>query len=130
MKKSIILFTIFLSSFAFAKTPLDTKNLPTTVTIDYFLEACTVVGETEYGMIHNFDCETYIYGVLDTLAVTKSNLKNPLVCLPKNIAPWQVYEIISAYPIKQARNSAATPLIIQVLSTKYPCHKAAQRKTE
>ena len=121
MKKITFLITFFLSVSTFAKTPLESKNPPAKVTLDYFLEACTVVGETQFGMIPNFDCESYIYGVLDAHAATQSNLKKPQVCIPKNIAPWQVYEIVSAAPIKPSEHQTAAPTIIKALSEKYPC---------
>lgn len=83
MKKLTFLITVFFSASAFAKTPLDSKNPTATVTLDYFLEACTVVGETQFGMIPNFDCESYIYGVLDTYAATQTKLKKPQLCIPQ-----------------------------------------------
>lgn len=121
MKKLTFLITVFFSASAFAKTPLDSKNPPAVVTLDYFLEACTVVGETQFGMIPNFDCESYIYGVLDTYAATQTKLKKPQVCIPQNIAPWQVYETVLASSIKPSVYQAAAPAIIKALSEKYPC---------
>lgn len=121
MKKITFFITVFFSASTFAKTPLDSKNPPVVVTLDYFLEACSVVSETQFGMIPNFDCESYIYGVLDAYAASQSNLKKPQVCIPKNIAPWQVYEIVLASSIKPSEHQVAAPVIIKVLSEKYPC---------
>lgn len=121
MRKIMPIFALLLSTTTFAQSPLDTKNSPAVVTIDYFLEACSVIGDTQYGMIPNFDCESYIYGILDTVAATKNSLKKPLACLPKNIAPWQVYEIITTQPIQQNRNNPAATFILKTLGEKYPC---------
>lgn len=121
MRKIMCIFVLLLSTTSFARTPLDTKNAPAIITIDYFLEACSVIGDTEYGMIPNFDCESYIYGILDTVAATKNSLKKPLACFPKNIAPWQVYEMITTQPIQQNRNNPAATFILKTLGEKYPC---------
>lgn len=109
---------LLMSLPALAATPLDTKRPRETVTVDFLLEACSVVGETAYGMIPHFDCETYLYGVLDTAAAGPQ----PLACVPAGTAPWQVYETLQAAPLDDAqRGEPAAPWVLAQLREEFPC---------
>ena len=50
----------------FAANPSDTKYPRQSVSVEYLYETCSVVGGTAGGLIPFFDCESYVYGVLDT----------------------------------------------------------------
>lgn len=120
--KHLAIILLFSCSLAHATTPLDKRHKRESVTIDYLFESCTVIGETSGGMIPFFDCESYLYGVLDSHLAIRASLKpNAQACFPANIAPWQVYEkILAAIPQEQWGNPAA-PLIIEALRVSYPC---------
>jgi hypothetical protein len=103
---------------AAAATPLDTKRPRETVTVDFLLEACSVVGETAYGMIPHFDCESFLYGVLDTAAAAPQ----PLACVPAGTAPWQVYELLLAEDVADARRGEpAAAYVLERLRSAFPC---------
>ena len=99
-----------------AATPLHTKNKHQVVTYDFLMEACTVVGETAYGMLPHFDCESYLYGVLDAHAA----LKAPKVCAPGTLPAWKLYQDLLEVPRGQW-NRPAAQLIVKTLARKYPC---------
>jgi hypothetical protein len=101
---------LFGTALAQAGTPLHTKNKHQVVTYDFLMEACTVVGETANGMLPHFDCESYLYGVLDAHAA----LKAP--ALPA----WKLYQELITVPRGQW-NRPAAQLIVKILARKYPC---------
>lgn len=117
MLASVTWFALLGASYVYAVSPIETKHPKQWVSGDFFMEACAVVGETAHGMIPHFDCESYIYGVVDALSVTRS-----LPCLPKQLAPWQVYEaVLSLSPSSAALQQHAATLIFSALRKKYPC---------
>ncbi|SDH31170.1 Uncharacterized conserved protein YecT, DUF1311 family [Pseudomonas flavescens] len=122
MKLAAILMLIAVSSAANAITPLDTRNKHETITLDYFMEACTVIGETGSGLISHFDCDSYLYGIMDTQRVLNASLPPAQrACIPEQLAPWQLYEQIgSAIPDNEWSKLAAPP-ITRLLRQKYPC---------
>lgn len=115
------LFLMLFSTTLYAITPLDIKHKRETVTLDYFLEACTVIGETSGGMIPHFDCESYLYGVLDGYSAVREQLPvKERACFPKAIAPWQVYELMQKQIVVDG-HKPAVQVILESLRTKYPC---------
>jgi hypothetical protein len=109
-------------AIAHAQTPLDTRHKRESVTLDFFLEACTVVGKTAYGKIPHFDCESYIYGVLDSqLAGRASSTGAARTCFPAPIAPWEVYRELDTTITSGQRKQPAADVIVGVLRKKYPC---------
>lgn len=117
VSSALVCLALLNGPYAHAVGPTDTKHPKQLVSGDFFMEACTVVGETAHGMIPHFDCESYIYGVLDALSLSRS-----LPCLPKQLAPWQVYEaLLSSSPSSAARQHHAAALIVSALGKKYPC---------
>jgi hypothetical protein len=104
-----------------AATPLDRKAPRETVTVDFLLEACSVVGETAHGMIPHFDCESYLYGVLDAQAALAANSGGASTCVPETLAPWQVYEVLLAAPIPEARRGEPAALLILERLRAGPC---------
>ena len=122
MKFILTFFILFPTSVLHAETPLDKKQPRHTVTIDYLLESCTVIGETAGGMIPYFDCESYIYGVLDSYLAARDSVKqNERACFPENIAPWEVYNELLSAPAPKNGSKPAAPCIIDILQKKYPC---------
>lgn len=118
---SVTLFWLFISASTYALDPLETKNKREMVTGQFLMEACTVVGETARGMIPYFDCESYIYGVLDSILSRRlSPSQSSQACIPKSIAPWEVYAELVNTPRSQW-NQSAVDLIATTLSKKYPC---------
>ncbi len=110
---------------AMALNPTETKYPHKDVTIDFLYEACSSVGETGSGKIRFFDCESYVYGVLDSYLAVKPFL--PLkyrACFPQKIAPWQVLEEVRPLVLKYdpvTDSAIAGVAIIQALRVKYPC---------
>ena len=101
---------------------MDTRYKRESVTLDFFLEACAVVGKTAYGKIPHFDCESYIYGVLDAqLASRGSSTGTARTCFPERIAPWEVYKELDAPITASERKQPAADFIISVLRKKHPC---------
>lgn len=129
---------------AAAATPLETRHSRETITLEFLMEACSVVGETEFGMVPNFDCESFLYGVIDThAALDASRGDAQRTCAAHGIAPWQLYALVddefdddgeTVHPpgldtddpprVRIARerwNGPAAPLLVEVLEAAYPC---------
>jgi len=103
-----------------AATPLDTRHPRETVTVDFLLEACSVVGETAHGMIPHFDCESWLYGLLDTQAARPAGART--VCAPADLAPWQAYEKLWTAPLADARRGEpAAVWVLEQLQSAWPC---------
>jgi hypothetical protein len=109
---------------AFASDPSETRNPRETVTIDFLYEACSVVGETAHGTIPYFDCESYVYGVLDSyLALRDSMPQARRACFPRDIAPWRVLEDARPYVFEARHAETAAVAIMDALRQKYPCDR-------
>jgi hypothetical protein len=122
MKYLVAIILLVSCTMANAITPLDTRHKRESVTVDYLLESCAVIGETAGGMIPFFDCESYLYGVIDSHLAVRALLKpKQQACFPADIAPWQVYEDIQQFIPQSLWHKPAAPLIIEALRTKYPC---------
>lgn len=119
-----ILTVLMLSvSIASATNPSETRNPRRQVTVDGLYEACGVVGETAYGDIPYFDCESYVYGVLDAyLALRDSIPKEKRACFPADIPPWKVLEIAHSLILGKDSGKIAGPALIEELRKRYPCH--------
>jgi hypothetical protein len=122
MKHLTLTVAALVSTGGMAATPLDSRNPQQVITVDYFLEACSVIGETAYGMVPHFDCETYIYGVLDANQAVNAILPaTERVCLPATLAPWQVYEALPAPDNATSGKENAAIFVINSLRKAYPC---------
>lgn len=109
-----------------AHTPLDGQRKRESISLDYLMEACAVVGQTAGGMIPYFDCESYIYGILDAeLAASSSHGQGRGVCVPVGLAPWEVYRNIGKGIPRSLWSKPAAPLIIQFLRRNHPCTGAS-----
>lgn len=116
------IFAVLLCTSAAAATPLESRHARQAVTLEFLFEACTVIGETAYGMIPHFDCETYLYGVLDAhLAVRDSLPAAEQSCFPAQLAPWQVYEQLLSVDTQTMRQKPAASGILEILKQRYPC---------
>jgi hypothetical protein len=105
-----------------AQTPLDTRHKRESVTLDFFLEACTVIGKTAHGKIPHFDCESYLYGVLDAQLAARGSLHGAArTCFPERIAPWEVYKELDTPITAGQRTQPAADFIVSALRKKYPC---------
>ena len=106
---------------ALAATPLDTRHARETVTLDYLMESCTVVGETAHGMVPHFDCESFLYGVIDTVAALPADGAAAPHCVPAALAPWQVYGRIGDRIPRERWNEPAARLLVELLRREFPC---------
>ena len=105
-----------------SKTPLDTRQSRQVISMDYLMESCTVVGETAGGMVPHFDCESFLYGILDAqLALRGAARSQGGACFPADIAPWQVYEHLVAMDRRGDWSQPAAPFIVDALKERYPC---------
>ncbi len=94
------------------------------VTLDYLHESCMVVGETGGGLIPYFDCESYVYGVLDGYIQIRNHIPiSQRACFPTNIPPWRVLEISEKANLNHKFDAVAGPLLIEALRKKFPCAK-------
>lgn len=109
---------------AVATNPSETRNPRETVTIDFLYEACSVVGETARGMIPYFDCESYVYGVLDSYLALKDSIPQASrACFPRDIPPWRVLEDARPYVFEARHTEIAAVAIMDALRQKYPCDR-------
>jgi hypothetical protein len=99
-----------------------TRNPRHEVTVDYLYEACSNVGGTARGDIPYFDCESYVYGVLDSYVKVREAIpKTTRACFPANIEPWRVLEMADPAPGTYSRGQTAASYLIDFLRKKYPC---------
>jgi len=69
-----------------------------------------------------FDCESYVYGVLDAyLAVSEIIPKQQRACFPRAIEPWRVLEDVRELLENGNGENIAGQAIIKALVIKYPC---------
>ena len=105
-----------------ATTPSDTHNPRREVTVDYLYESCSAVGETAHGDIPYFDCESYVYGVLDGYAKVRDQIpKSSRSCFPEKIEPWRVLEMANPKTSSYNRSQTAASFLIDFLVKRYPC---------
>ena len=143
MASRILLLSLAAALPAAAATPVDTRHSRETITLEFLMEACSVVGETAHGMVPHFDCESFLYGVIDAHAAieaTRGDARRS--CVGHGIAPWQLYALVDdefgddgevagapgfdatgpRYRIARERwNGPAAPLLVEVLENAYPC---------
>lgn len=139
---SYVLFSVSILFFFIARTahtkevsttPWDLKRIHQKVTLDYLLESCALnVGDPSLGRgkIPYFDCESYIYGVLDSYQAIKYYIpKTERVCIPTEIAPWQVLnDTMDIFKDKNGKtkipyngSDVAAPELLKELHKQYPC---------
>ncbi len=122
MRKAAFILLLVWATHSLALNPSDTHYPREVVTVDFLYEACSVVGETARGKIPFFDCESYVYGVLDAyLSISPYIPEEQRACVPSGLPPWKVLE--DARPlIDEGRESkTAAPALIEALRKKYPC---------
>jgi Rap1a immunity proteins len=90
--------------------------------VDYLYESCSVVGETARGDIPYFDCESYVYGVLDGYAKVRDRIpKSGRSCFPDKIEPWRVLEMANPKSSSYDRSQTAASFLINFMVKRYPC---------
>ena len=90
--------------------------------MDGLYEACSVVGETARGDIPYFDCESYVYGVLDGYAKVRDQIpKSHRSCFPEKIEPWRVLEMANPKTKGYSTSQTAASFLIDFLIKRYPC---------
>lgn len=125
LRASASLQALLLAAFCspvMARTPIDIGNARQTISMDYLMESCTVVGETAGGLVNYFDCESYLYGLLDAQAQLNSQVPPAdRICLPPAMAPWQVYDRLARLEGGEDWSGPAAPIILRVLRQQFPC---------
>ena len=118
----LCLIAVDVSGACYATNPSDTRNPRREVTVDSLYEACSVVGETAKGDIPYFDCESYVYGVLDAYVKVRENVpKASKACFPPDIEPWRVLEMANPKPGSYRPDQSAASYLIDFLRKRYPC---------
>lgn len=131
MRQAAILTLIAASSAANAVTPLETRNPHETVTLNYFMEACSVIGQTASGIVPYFDCESYLYAVMDTQRALNPSLPAEMqACFPDDLPPWQLWASIGPDVPASDWNRPAAPSIARVLRKEYPCAAGTRSATQ
>lgn len=91
------------------------------VTADFLLETCSVPGQTAYGMIPNFDCQSYILAVVDTLR-TLNEGSEASTCIPEDITAGQVLaKLDTDYDYERDGQRRAADVLLGALRKAYPC---------
>jgi hypothetical protein len=122
MRTIAFILVCLLSFDCGAKDPSDTRNPRREVTVDYLYESCSAVGETAHGDIPYFDCESYVYGVLDAYVKVRDKVtKSSRSCFPEKIEPWRVLEMANPKPGTYDRTQTAASYLIEFLKKRHPC---------
>ena len=117
-----VILLVLISSANGATNPWDTHNPRREVTVDYLYESCSTVGETAHGDIPYFDCESYVYGVLDGYVKVRDQIpKSSRSCFPEKIEPWRVIEMADPKTSSYNRSQNAASFLIDFLVKRYPC---------
>lgn len=120
----LLAFLLSLAGGVAAKSANDMRLPRKPITSEYLYETCATVGETEAGLIPHFDCESYVYGVLDSHVAIRDGL--PLrrrSCFPKDIQAWRVLNEIEADVLGKNGAGNAGDAIIRALVKRYPCQE-------
>jgi len=105
-----------------AANPSETRYPRHDVTVDDLYEACSAVGQTAKGDIPYFDCESYVYGVLDTYLKVSASIPNASrACFPERIEPWRVLQMADPKPGTYRADQSAAAYLIDFLRKRYPC---------
>ncbi len=114
---------LLLGAHALAATPWVDQRAPRKdVHLMFLYEACSSVGDTAKGRIANFDCESYVYGVLDAYLAVRSHLPiRQRACFPEDLPPWRALEVAEPLLQSPASEKEAGPEIIKALAKAYPC---------
>jgi hypothetical protein len=123
MKLIVSLLLLLAASSADAVNPwVDTRHPHKDVTVLFLYEACSAVGETSRGKIPFFDCESYVYGVLDAYVSVRSSIpKSKRACFPVAVPPWQVLKEVETEAMSTKPSTLAGSFLIEELRKKYPC---------
>lgn len=118
----LILFTAFnMDAFAHVDEPWIEKKDRKDVTVAFLYEACSFIGETRGGMIPWFDCESYVYGVLDSYVSIRNSIpREQRACFPADLAPWEALNLSLKHEYSEWNRVAAT-VLIEDLQKQYPC---------
>lgn len=91
------------------------------VNIDFLLETCSVPGQTAYGMIPNFDCQSYVLAVIDTLRTLNEGTE-ATACLPPDITAGDVLaQLEGRYDYERDGQRRAAEVLLSVMRQAYPC---------
>lgn len=93
------------------------------VSADFLMESCSVPGQTAYGMIAYFDCQSYILAVLDTVRSLNAG-PDAMVCLPPVMSAGGVLRLIAeSYSDETSGEKPAAAVLVDALTAAFPCAK-------
>jgi len=98
----------------------DYKPGPGGITADFLLETCSVTGQTAYGMIPYFDCQSYVLAVLDTYRSMQGKS-----CLPAQLTAREVLDVVTTrFKFERDGQRRASDVILEAMQSKFACAKA------
>jgi hypothetical protein len=121
MRKAILLLACIFPLTVGAIEPVAHKNVRDSISLSFLLESCANVGGTARGKIPYFDCDSYIYGVLDAYLRERQYIpRKQRSCFPEELTPAQVVD--EAFHLDMSLwDKDAAPELIEMLRKKYPC---------
>lgn len=93
------------------------------VSADFLMETCSVPGQTAYGMIPYFDCQSYILAVIDSVRSLNTR-PDAAVCLPPVMSAGGVLRIVAdSYAYETSGKRPAAAVLVDALEVAFPCSK-------
>jgi hypothetical protein len=93
------------------------------VSADFLSETCSVPGRTAFGMIANFDCQSYILAVIDTVRALNSG-SDARLCLPPVMSAGGVLRLIAdTYSYETGGHRPAAAVLLDAMEEAFPCAK-------
>jgi len=77
--------------------------------------------ETAKGDIPYFDCESYVYGILDAYIKVRDGIPRQQSMLSAEVEPWRVLEIANPKREATGKTQSAASFLIDFLKNRYPC---------
>lgn len=91
------------------------------VSADFLMETCSVPGQTAYGMIPNFDCQSYVLAVLDTVRTVNAG-PDASICLPPLMSAGGALLVIAdSYTYEADGQRPAARVLVEGLAKRFPC---------
>lgn len=91
------------------------------ISADFLMETCSVPGDTAYGMVPNFDCQSYVLAVLDTVRAVNRG-PGTTVCLPPVMtAGGALLLVAKTYSYEADGQRPAAEVLVEALGNSFAC---------
>jgi hypothetical protein len=93
------------------------------ITADFLLETCSVPGQTAYGMIPFFDCQSYVMGLIDSARTNReADGDHARICLPPAFTASDALRLLEGqYNREQEGERRASDLLLTAMEAEYHC---------